>query len=174
MLHEARAGPRRGPTSLQGLDVAPPFPPRRDPQSSRPGAATLRFGRIDRSVGRTFAPKPYPADSALSAPNDPIGRHVSPAARHTCKASASRCRPPCRFRQLYVSSDGTDRRPRHAASHQAFSPAAFPAACSRGCQPRVRLIMLHPLAARVKKPVGMFGSGLFTVKKEDAGFNYCH
>jgi hypothetical protein len=26
------------------------------------------------------------------------------------------------------------------------------------------MIMLHPLAARVKKPVGMFGSGLITIK----------
>src|SRR5208337_1485283 len=26
------------------------------------------------------------------------------------------------------------------------------------------MIMLHPLAARVKKPVGIFGSGLFAIK----------
>ena len=104
--------------------------------------------------------------------------------RHICTALASKCRPPCRFRQLYVSSDDTDRRPRHAAFHQLFSPAAFPAACSRGGQPRVRSFadqvtlelrerpkdMEHELAARCGRING-FGDAL---KSDPLGLQLGH
>src|SRR5277367_4267661 len=42
-----------------------------EPISGQEGKSVARFGVIDRSVGRTLAPRWYPAESALSAPHAP-------------------------------------------------------------------------------------------------------
>ena len=59
---------------------------------------------------------------------------VSRGIPNPCKALASRCQTPCRFRQLCVSSEGTDRQRRHAAFHQAFF------ACRLSCRVLSRLL----------------------------------
>jgi hypothetical protein len=105
----------------------------------RPGTCFARFGVIDRSVGRTLEPKRYPVDSALSAPHAPD--RASYVASRRDILLKRRPRGTNRLPDfvncvllLTVQVDG------HGTLLLAkvLSPAAFPAACSRGCQPRVR------------------------------------
>ena len=108
------------------------------------GQNSARRASDDQRVGRTFARKLYPADSAFAAPHA--------ADRTSCVTSRRDVlvkRRPRDADRLAVSSivcffcryrwtAGTGERHGTLFLTELFSPAAFPAACTRGRQPRVR------------------------------------